>query len=89
MKVLSNKRTPYGFVEFTSPSSADDALKDGAHREYNGQTIRLELSNGKSTRERHEKTSQDDPNRRKTDFKLDVLHLPRYCTWQVFICVVN
>lgn len=82
---MTDKRTPYGFVDFSDPSVVDEVIKGENHREYKGQIIRVEKATGRSTRDGRDRKSRDEGHMRKTDYKIEVSHLPRRCTWQVWV----
>lgn len=70
-------------MEFEDASVVDEVLKGEKHRDFKGQTIRVEVATGKSTRDRRDRGRRDEGHHRKTDYKLEVTHLPYRCTWQV------
>lgn len=82
---MTDKRTPYGFVEFKDSSVVDEVIKEEKHREYKGQIIRVEAATGKSTRDSRDRRGRDEHHRRKTDYRLEVTHLPYRCSWQVLL----
>lgn len=80
--IKAQGRYPYAFVDFEDAGMAEEAVKGEVGRDLNGQTLRVEIANGKSSSRRERRDSKYGPPKR-TDYRVEVTHIPYRCSWQV------
>lgn len=73
----------YAFVEFEKDDDADKAQNDLNNSSFMGNTIRVEYSRGKKMPGSSESIRRGPP--RRSDYRVEVTHLPYGCSWQVSI----
>ena len=69
-------------MDFEDAKMAEEAVKGEVHRDFTGQTLRVEIATGKSSARRDGRDSKYGPPKR-TDYRVEVTHIPYHCSWQV------
>lgn len=73
----------YAFVEFKNQDDADNA--QSALNEYEVQGYRMHVEYTRGPKYTFQKKPIKNGRPKRTDYRVEITHLPKNCSWQVFL----